>query len=87
MTEQTSAVYDPVIKMTSHSVNDDDTVAEVVQWEGTLSSLFSDWNKNGTDCEEQAGASEAEVRDELQTSGSYQIDGFVGLYFVLHVVQ
>jgi hypothetical protein len=87
MTQQTSAAYDPVIKMTAHSVNDGGKASEVVTWNGTLSSLFSDWRKNGTDCEEQTGASEQEVRDELQASSSYQIDGFVGCFFMLHVVQ
>jgi hypothetical protein len=87
MTNQTSAVYDPVIKMTSHVITDNDTVSESVIWNGTLSSLFADWQKHHTDCEEQTGESEAEIRSELQTSGSYQIDSFVGLYFMLHVVQ
>lgn len=86
MTDQASAVYDPVIKVSSHGIYDEHQDG-TVEWNGTLSNLFSDWIKNGTDCEEQTGESEAQVRDELQANGSYQIDGFVGLYFTLHVVQ
>jgi hypothetical protein len=86
MTEQTSTVYDPVIKVTEHSVNDAPDAREYETFRGTLSSLFAEWRKHGTDCEEQTGASEQEVRDELR-SGVYQIDGFVGCYFMLHVVQ
>lgn len=86
MTDQTSTVYDPVIKMTSHSMYDEHR-DEVVDWNGTLSNLFADWRNGGTDCEEQTGETEGEVKDKLRKDGVYQILGFVGVYFTLHVVQ
>jgi len=86
MTQQSSTVYDPTIKMTSHSMyHEEDEV--VVDWSGSLSGLFADWRNNGTDCEEQTGETEADVTDKLHRDGSYQIDGFLGIYFMLHVVQ
>lgn len=74
------------IKMTAHSVNDPDDEKEIVQWHGTLTTLFDDWRNNGTDCGEQTGQSEDEIRYELESTGTYQIDGFVGCYHVLTVV-
>lgn len=86
MTTQTSAVYDPVIKVTSHSMYDEPRDVDV-DWNGTLSGLFADWQNNGTDCEDQTGETEEDVRDKLLKDGVYQIFGFVGVYFMLHVVQ
>lgn len=87
MTGQTSTVYDPVVKMTSHNMYYEEDQEIVVDWSGTLSGLFANWKENGTDCEEQTGESEAEVTVKLRRDGSYQIDGFLGIYFMLHVVQ
>lgn len=72
--------------MTSHSMYDEQRDA-LVDWNGTLSNLFADWRNSGTDCEEQTGETEAEVKDKLRNEGVYQILGFVGVYFMLHVVQ
>ena len=58
-----------------------------MDWNGTLSNLFADWRNSGTDCEEQTGETEAEVKDKLRNEGAIRSSASVGVYFMLHVVQ
>ena len=88
MTEQTSAVYDPVVKVTEHSVNDAPDAPEYETFRDKLSELFRVWKEDcGTNAEEQTGETEDQIVEKIKQAGSYQIDGFVGCFFMITVVQ
>ncbi len=54
---------------------------------GTLESLFLEWRNNGSNSLEQAGECEQKIRDDLRRDGTYRIDGFVGCWFDITVVE
>lgn len=77
-------VYNPVIIMTDGPITNN---PPYVVWNGTLSSLFEDWEKSGFSCLETTGNCRNTVRRTLKKNGTYRVYGGVGTFFDITVQE